>query len=295
MKIGLSLPTMIAGADRATVVDWSRRIEADGYDAIGFGERIAYQNLELFSVLAAAAAVTERVRIESTVVVLPMHAAAWVAKQAATMDVISDGRYTLGVGVGGRREDYDALGRSFDRRFDRLDAQVAEIRRLWDGGVGGDGLDPIGPHPAPGAIPMLSGSLGPKSLARAARWADGIAGFELDPSPAALSATRGRIDAAWDDAGAERPPYRMTSFWFALGPDADARLRAYARRYLGVFGAEVADSMAELCSAAGDDAVRAAVDGARDAGYDEIQLVPTSTDIAELDRLSSLLDADLRS
>lgn len=131
MRIGLSLPTMLAGIDGATVRNWCQRIEADGYDSIGYGERIAYHNLELFSVLATAAAVTDRVRIMSTVVVLPMHSEVWVAKQSATMHVLSDGRYTLGVGVGGRSGDYRALERGDRRRFERLDHQVGRIRSVW--------------------------------------------------------------------------------------------------------------------------------------------------------------------
>src|SRR5690349_21363333 len=158
---------MLDGVDRSTILDWSRRIEADGYDAIGFGERIAYRNLEMFSTLSAAAAVTERVDLAATVVVLPMHSEVWVAKQMATLDVLSGGRAVLGVGVGGRQEDYDALGRSFARRFDRIDEQVHRIRRLWDGEPAGDGLDPVGPTPLH-PIPILSGALGPKSLARSA-------------------------------------------------------------------------------------------------------------------------------
>jgi alkanesulfonate monooxygenase SsuD/methylene tetrahydromethanopterin reductase-like flavin-dependent oxidoreductase (luciferase family) len=280
---------MLPGVDRATVLEWSRRIESDGYDTIGFGERIAYHNLELFSVLAAAAAVTERVRIASTIVVLPMHSEVWVAKQAATIDVLSGGRYTLGVGVGGRNEDYQALDRSFDRRFARMDAQVARIRDLWGGSPPAEGLDPVGPAPVQAHLPILSGSLGPKSVARAARWADGIAGFEIDPSALFLEATAARVTAAWHEGGRDTAPYLMTSFWFALGEGAAERLAAYARSYLAVFGEEAAAAMASLCTAAGDDAVRRAVDAARAAGYDEIQLVPTTTDIAELDRLTTLL------
>jgi alkanesulfonate monooxygenase SsuD/methylene tetrahydromethanopterin reductase-like flavin-dependent oxidoreductase (luciferase family) len=89
MRIGLALPAMLHGLDRRLVLDWARRIEADGYSSVGFGERIAYRNLEMFSVLSAAAAVTERVDIAASVVVLPMHSEVWVAKQMATLDVIS--------------------------------------------------------------------------------------------------------------------------------------------------------------------------------------------------------------
>jgi alkanesulfonate monooxygenase SsuD/methylene tetrahydromethanopterin reductase-like flavin-dependent oxidoreductase (luciferase family) len=281
---------MIGGATRSTVIDWSRRIEADGYDTIGFGERIAYRNLELFTTLSVAAAVTERVRIASTVVVLPMHSEVWVAKQTATLDVLSEGRVTLGVGVGGRSEDYRAMGRSFDRRFSRLDAQVARIRELWAGGAPETGLDPVGPTPLQGAgLPILSGALGPKSIARSATWADGIAGFEMDPNPGALAAARAQVDAAWDAASRSAAPYRMTSWWFALGDDATERLHEYARSYLGVFGDELADALAAACTCAGEDALRAAITAARECGFDEIQLVPTTSDIDELDRLAAVI------
>lgn len=288
MRIGWSLPTMIAGAGRSTVLDWSRRIESDGYDTIGFGERIAYQNLELFSVLSAAAAVTERVRLMSTIVVLPLHSEVWVAKQAATLSVLSEGRYTLGVGVGGRDEDYRALGVPFTRRFERLDQQVAQVRRTWEQQPPADGLDPVGPSPA-GDIPILSGSMGPKSMARAARWADGIAGFELDPTRDGLARSAAAIDEAWSTAGRDASPHRMTSWWFALGDDAESRLRSYAYRYLQVFGDVLAAPLARSCSVAGPDALRRAVDGAREAGFDEVQLVPTTLDLAELDRAGEVL------
>ncbi len=289
MRVGLSLPTMLGGIDRATFLTWCRRIEADGYDTIGYGERIAYRNLEMFTVLSAAAAITERVRIASTIVVLPMHSEAWVAKQTATLDVLSGGRVTLGLGVGGRSEDYQALGRSFERRFDRLDAQVDRIRELWAGEPAGDGLDPIGPPPVQARIPILSGAMGPKSIRRSARWADGIAGFEMDPSADVLQRSAAAMDAAWEAAGRTEAPVRMTSFWFALGDDAADRLRAYAAHYLGVFGPELAGALADACTVAGADALRRAMDALREAGYDEVQLVPTTTDPAELDRLAEAL------
>ena len=289
MRIGWSLPTMIAGIDGPTVIEWCRRIEADGYSSIGFGERIAYQNLEIFSVLSAAAAVTERVRLMSTIVVLPMHSETWVAKQSATLDVLSGGRYTLGVGVGGRNEDYRALGSPFDHRFDRLDAQVARIRSLWSQEPPAPDLDPVGPRPVQADLPILSGAMGPKSIQRSARWADGIAGFEMDPSADALGRSAAAMTEAWDAAGRDRAPYRMTSFWCALGDDAESQLRTYAARYLSVFGPEFAEALAASCTAAGPDAIRRAVDDARAAGFDEIQLVPTTTDIAELDRMAEVL------
>jgi len=293
MRIGLSLPGMLGDVDRACFLQWCHRIEGDGWDTLGLGERIAYRNLEMFTSLAAAATVTERVRIAATLVILPMHSEAWVAKQIATLDVLSGGRVTLGVGVGGREEDYRALGRSFSRRFDRLDEQVTRLRELWAGAPPGDGLDPIGPRPVQDPIPVLSGAMGPRSLRRSARWADGIAGFELDPTPESLRRWRAGVDAAWEGAGRAEPPYRMTSFWFALGDEPEAQLRRYGRHYLGVFGDDVAAAMADACTVAGADALRRAVASCREAGVDEIQLVPTTSDPHELDRLAAAL-ADVR-
>jgi alkanesulfonate monooxygenase SsuD/methylene tetrahydromethanopterin reductase-like flavin-dependent oxidoreductase (luciferase family) len=274
---------MLPNVDRSTVLDWCRTIESAGYDTIGFGERIAYPNLEMFSVLSAAAAVTERVRIMSTIVVLPMHSEVWVAKQSATLDVLSGGRYTLGVGVGGRDEDYKALGRPFTRRFDRMDAQIARIREVWNG-EGGIGPTPVQPH-----IPILTGALGPKSIQRSARWADGIAGFEMCPTADALRASVDNITRAWDAAGRDVAPTLMTSFWFALGGDAREQLRSYARRYLAVFGDELAEALAAACTVAGPEALLAAINACEEAGFDEIQLVPTTSSVGVIEEVTDLL------
>jgi len=96
--------------------------------------------------VAAAAALTNRVRVMTNVVVLPLHNTAVVAKQLATLDVLSAGRLTVGVGVGGREQDYLVAGVPFDRRHHRLDEAVAGLRRLWAGSAPAEGVDPVGPR-----------------------------------------------------------------------------------------------------------------------------------------------------
>src|SRR5262245_54366309 len=108
MQIGMTLPTMVAGLDRQTILEWCRRVDAAPFSARAPGERIAFPNHEMVTALAAAAALTERVRIATSIVVLPMHGTGLVAKQLATIDVLSGGRLSVGVGVGGREEDYRA-------------------------------------------------------------------------------------------------------------------------------------------------------------------------------------------
>ena len=214
MDIGLTLPSFVPGADRADILEWCRRIDDGPFTSISVGERIAYPSHEIVATLAFAAAATERVRIVSTVAVLPIHDPVRLAKQMATIDVLSGGRLTVGVGVGGRDQDYAALGVPFERRFARVDEQVAIMQRVWAGEIVVEGLPPIGPTPVqPGGPPLLTAAMGPRR-SRAAR--SGRTG-----SPASTSA---RIPAVSTrcSGGPRRP-----------GPTRAGRNRRCSRRARG--------------------------------------------------------------
>jgi alkanesulfonate monooxygenase SsuD/methylene tetrahydromethanopterin reductase-like flavin-dependent oxidoreductase (luciferase family) len=230
------------------------------------------------------------VRILSTVAVLPIHDPVRFAKQMATVDVLSGGRLTVGVGVGGRDQDYAALGVPFERRFARLDEQVATMREVWRGATVVDGLPPIGPTPVQeGGPPLLTASMGPKSLARSAIWADGLAGFDLGPDPAGVDATFRRAEAAWAAAGRTDRPWLSTSSWFALGDGAADRLAGYAYDYLASFGDTAARAMSGLCRLSDAGALRETLTALRATGCDELVLVPSTLDLGELDRLLAVV------
>ena len=290
MDIGLTLPSFVRGTDRATIVEWCRRIDDGPFSNLSVGERIAYWSHDLVTTLAFAAAATERVRLVSTVVVLPSHEPVRLAKQAATLDVLSGGRLTLGVGVGGREQDYLAVGAPFSRRFARLDEQVGIMRAVWAGDVAVEGVPPIGPEPVqPGGPPLWTAAMGPKSLARSARWADGLAGFDLAPDPAGVDRQFRAVEEAWCDAGRTTPPTLTTSTWFALGDGAEDRLFTYAFEYLSTFGDDAANAMARLTRLKDPGAIRETVAALADVGCDEFILVPTTADVAEIDRLLEAL------
>jgi len=291
VRIGLTLPSMIAGVDRATTLEWCRRIDAGPFSSLSMGERITYPNLELWAVLAAAAAVTERVRIISTVVLLPAHDAVMVAKQAATLDVLSGGRFTLGVGVGGREDDYRAIGASFERRHARMDDQVDVMRRIW-AGERIDGHAPVGPEPVQaGGPPLLAGAMGPKAIARASHWARGLAGFSLGPDIDECDAAFRRCETEWANAGRTEKPELITSCWIALGPKGRTQLDAYVAGYLGNFGGDVGSSFAALCRVDAAGPLRVAIRGLAAVGCDELILVPTTPDVAEIDRIEAVIAA----
>jgi len=288
----MNLPVMVPGLDRALLLEWARRIERGPFATLAAGERVNFPNPDLLVALSAAAAVTERVRIMPNVVVLPMHPAAVVAKQLATLDVLSNGRVVAGVGVGARAEDYAAHELAVPpRRLARLEAQVALMRRAWAGEIVVDGASrPIEPFPVqPGGPPVLAGSLALASIRRAARWADGIAGFAFGPDPAEVTRAFDAARAAWRAADRPRPPRLVTGCWFALGARARVQLDEYLARYLAFMGPAVPAAVGPLVRATSAGALRAIAHEVADAGADELCLVPTTSDPDELERVADAL------
>jgi alkanesulfonate monooxygenase SsuD/methylene tetrahydromethanopterin reductase-like flavin-dependent oxidoreductase (luciferase family) len=285
VKLGMTLPTMVPEAGRDALLGWSRAVDAGPFSSLAVGERISFGNAEALVSLSAAAAVTERVRIVATCFVLPLHTATWLAKQAASLDRLAAGRFTMAVGVGGREEDYRVVAAPVERRHARMDEQVAELRRIWSGEPALPDTAPVGPPPHQhGGPPLWIAAAGERPLRRAARWAEGLAGFSLGPGAEELDRVFRSAEQAWRDAGREKPPHLATSFWYALGDDAASRLGDYAARYLGVFGEGPARALASQCRAAGQTALRESLTLAREAGADEVILVPTSADPDELER-----------
>jgi alkanesulfonate monooxygenase SsuD/methylene tetrahydromethanopterin reductase-like flavin-dependent oxidoreductase (luciferase family) len=291
MKIGMNLPVMVPGLDRRTILEWARRIDAGPYTSLAAGERITFPNPEIMVTVAAAAAVTERVRLALTVIVLPMHSPVLIAKQVATLDVISNGRVTLGLGVGARVEDYRAVDASFDgNRTRRMEEQIARMRRVWAGeNVVAGAHRPVEPLPLqPGGPELLAGVLAPQAIRRAARWADGICGFSFGPSRDEVAFAYDTARHAWQKRG-RKPPRLVMSFWFALGPKARRQMDEYLQRYLCFLGDDVARALAPTVKATSAAALRDAARVLADLGTDELILVPTTADPDEVDRVADLL------
>ena len=292
MKIGMNLPVMVPGLDRELILEWSRRVDEGPYASLAAGERITFPNPEMMVTLAAAAAVTERVQLTFNVLVLPMHSAVLIAKQVATLDVISAGRVTLGVGVGGREEDYRAVGVACDeRRLGRLEEQVGLMRRAWAGEMVVDGaLRPVEPAPVqPGGPEILAGSLFPKSIRRASRWADGLCSFSFGPSADEIGRQFDLARAAWKEAERSAPPRLVTGCWFALGSGARERMDGYLKRYLNFMGPGVAETLAPTVATTSASALRDTVAMVEGLGADELILAPTTSDPDEVHRVADLL------
>jgi alkanesulfonate monooxygenase SsuD/methylene tetrahydromethanopterin reductase-like flavin-dependent oxidoreductase (luciferase family) len=291
MKIGVCLPYMKAGLTREDYLAWFKAIDDGPYHALSCGERIHGPTYDMRVVLAAAAMATTRIEITPTLYVLPMHSATRVAKEIATLDILSAGRVkSVALGYGGREKDYEAVEARFEGRYGRMDRQVEQMRKVWRGEEVVAGGGSIGPTMAnPGGPRLLAGAMGPKSIERCAQWADGLYAWSGNGETEELRRTFAMAEAAWQRAGREQAPYRMGGFWYTLADGGQQKLYDYVYEYLAIAGPEIATMMAESVHRSSPEAVLAALDNAEAAGCEELFMVPATAELAEIDCLNELL------
>jgi probable F420-dependent oxidoreductase len=201
VRIGFHLPQWDLSATREGVMHGARTIEAAGLDSVWVGDHVVWPAqlgsdypykdrlpvqtdrpfLEALTVLTFAAAVTERVTLGTSVMVLPQRETLLTAKTIATLDVLSGGRTLLAVGAGWLEAEFAALGQPFAGRGRRMDEQIAALRMLWGEGRGASSGDHVRfaqvicePRPLqPGGPRILIGGMGQPAFRRVARCGDG--------------------------------------------------------------------------------------------------------------------------
>jgi alkanesulfonate monooxygenase SsuD/methylene tetrahydromethanopterin reductase-like flavin-dependent oxidoreductase (luciferase family) len=279
VRVGVGLPSIIPKIPGDLLAEWAGRAEAGPFTSLGVLDRLAYDSYDPFVALAAAAAVTRSVGLVTMVVIGPLRPAGTLAKQAASVDALSGGRLTLGVALGARADDYEAAGVPLQGRGDRLDRQLTALRLAFADAT-------VFPQAArPGGPPLLIGGDSGRSFARMARFADGYVHGGGPPRAFARAAEQAR--AAWADAGRPGVPTLWGQAYFALGDEergADYLRDYYA--FAGPFAEKVAAG-----NLASPQAVLDLVRGYEEAGCDELVLLPTVADLAQLDRLADVMAA----
>lgn len=285
MKVGIGLPPH----DPAAVLDWARRIEAGPFSTIGMLDRVVYFSPDPLIALAAIAGATSRVRLQTEVLLAPLRNTALLAKEIASLDRISGGRFTLGVGVGnyrGRRfDDYHVAGVDRHTRGDRLDEQIAEMQRLWSGAAFDDQTDPIGPRPTrPGGPELLIGGFHPRALARVARWGTG---FLAAGPPNYVSHLVREVRQDWTRQGREGSPRIVAHCYTALGGEdtVDEGRRTLVDYYSYLSDApKIAEYMVTT-----EQRLKDVVTQYADIGADEVVCYCWSQDIHQVDRIAEAL------
>jgi alkanesulfonate monooxygenase SsuD/methylene tetrahydromethanopterin reductase-like flavin-dependent oxidoreductase (luciferase family) len=276
MDIGIGLPNAVPGASGAQLTEWARRAEARGFSSLGTIDRVVYDNYEPLTALAAAAAVTERIGLCTSVLLAPLRPnAVLLAKQALSVQALSGGRLSLGLGLGAREDDYEVSGVELQGRGKRFDEMLERIRETWEGGEVGPELE--------GAPRLILGGHADASYARAARFADGWIAAGSGPEVYRDSAQK--LKAAWKEAGRDGEPPTMALAYFSLGENAAEDVRANLMHYYAWLGEEVASAIG--ASAAQDaEAVQSTIAAYEEAGCDELILCPSSSDPEQVDLLA---------
>ena len=281
MEIGIGLPATIPGVTGEELTEWARRADRTSLSSLGTIDRIVYPNYEPLVALAAAAAVTERIRLLTSVLLMPLRLnVALFAKQTATVHHLSNRRLVLSLGLGGRDDDFDVSGADMHSRGKVFERQLDEIKRIWAGeekGLAG----PIGPNlDAPPQI-IVGGSVD-ASFRRAAEYGDGwiMGGGTPDQFRDGLE----KLNEAWGAAGRSGKPRAMALSYYSLGADAERNADSYLKDYYAFLGEDLAGMIAG--SAAKDaDTVKQYAAAFEQAGADELIFFPSSSEPEQVDLL----------
>ena len=286
MQIGIGLPATIPGVKGQLVLDWARKADAGPFSSLGVLDRIVFPNYEPLATLAAAAAVTQRVRLMTTVLITTLRNAGLLAKQAATIDALSNGRLTLGLGVGAREDDFRAAPAQFHNRGKHFEEELALMKRIWSGQAVDEGVGPIGPPTVQeGGPELLIGGYTPAAVQRVGRWGDGFISGGGGPEQA-LRFYR-IAEESWQAAGRSGKPRFVTCMYFGLGPDAAERAGAYIRTYYSFMGPAVEDRVKATPST--PETVKQAIENFIDIGADELILWPCIPDLEQVDLAAELI------
>jgi alkanesulfonate monooxygenase SsuD/methylene tetrahydromethanopterin reductase-like flavin-dependent oxidoreductase (luciferase family) len=230
LRIGIGLPAAVPGTDAASIGQWAAESEERGFRSLGVIDRLVYDNLDPLVALAAAAARTEHIELLTTVLNAGYrHNPVVLAKQIDSVERLSAGRLTAGLGMGGWPEDYAASDVTMTGRGAAFETTLATMRGVWRGeAAGASGPIPALPEGRPG---VLLAGLVPAGFARAAALSDGW----VAPSFGLKILEEGAraVGREWARAGRPGKPRIIVERYFCLGTGATETADAYVAHYYG--------------------------------------------------------------
>jgi len=250
-NIGLVFVTPAPLTKPDNVVNFAKKCEQMGADSMWTIDRVAYDNLEPLTILAAAAATTRKIRLGTSVLLAGLRHPALLAKTVATLDFISNGRLTLGVGFGSRESDFSAVEVPWEARGSRAVEGIQLMKRLWtEENVTHKGrfFDvqnlTLGPRPIQKPIPIWTGGSADIALKRAGTWANGfICGSSAIPD---FPSTWEKVAQYARAAGRDPKEIEKAGLTFmAVNDDHDKAVKTvegYVMRYYGRLRADVANT-----------------------------------------------------
>jgi alkanesulfonate monooxygenase SsuD/methylene tetrahydromethanopterin reductase-like flavin-dependent oxidoreductase (luciferase family) len=283
MEIGIGLPNAVAGTTGKQLTDWASAAEAAGFSTLGTIDRLVYPSYEPIVALSAAAAVTDRIRLGTDVILGPLRQnPAMVAKQMLSLDALAGGgRTVLGIAIGAREDDYEISGIDMSTRGEWLDSALERIRAIWNGD--GETESKVGPRPQGNRPTLLVGGYVQASFDRAARFGDGWT--QGGAGPVQFKQDAANLDEAWKRQGRDGKPYKMALGYYSLGPNAQKNAEHDLKDYYAWLGAETAQSIVDA-AAKDADTVQQYLSAFEDAGCDELIMFPSASDPEQVTQLA---------
>jgi alkanesulfonate monooxygenase SsuD/methylene tetrahydromethanopterin reductase-like flavin-dependent oxidoreductase (luciferase family) len=306
MDVGVGLPTMLAGVTPPKAMTWAQAADQGPFSTISTGELVTTGSYDAIVTLAAMATITTRARLMTNVLVLPLHNAGLLAKQAATISLLSDGRLTLGVGIGGKKPilfgltgdaaahanypDFAAAPAPYEGRAKRFEEQLDLMRRIWSGAAPLPGVPPVGPLPAtPGGPEILLGGFARAALDRAGKLADGVTIFDHGPDVGKVARDFETARAAWKQHGRSSEPRLVASCYFAAGPDAAEGTNAFLNSHYAYLSADGRARIGGAIRTVGDAHIKSCLREFEQIGASELVFVPMIPEPDQVQRLADCL------
>jgi alkanesulfonate monooxygenase SsuD/methylene tetrahydromethanopterin reductase-like flavin-dependent oxidoreductase (luciferase family) len=287
MNIAIGLPATLSNATGPLLLNWAREADVGPFSSLGIIDRLVYHNFDALTTLAAVAGATRRIHLVTSVLLAPLYAPALLAKQLASLDALSEGRLTVGVGVGIREDDFTAVEAPFHNRGKRFDAQLEIMQRVWSGQPLNQDMAVIGPRPVqPEGPEIILGGNSPAALRRIGRWGSGyIAGtttVELADQCYRMA------EHVWQEAGRAGKPRLLACAYVALGPNAAERARDAILHYYA-FSGPLARLVADHALSATALAVQEMIERFQQIGTDELIFFPGIPELDQVQRLADLI------
>jgi len=288
MKASFGLPNWLPATSGPDLIELAVRAEEFGFAGVGTIGRTIFDSYEELVTLAACAGATRHIGLATTVTIAPARETTLLAKQVATLDALSRGRFTLGLGVGWRTDDYERTGHGdrFDHRGSVLSAQIGELRASWSGDVDGARTD-IGPAPhRPAGPEILIGAFAPAALRRAGRLADGLIAVGIPP--AAMRQMHDTVEAARRECGRGGSSRLVACHYVALGAEVSERAEQNIAAYYAFGGTPLVKNVVGslLTTAAAIDEAHRSLEAI---GVDEVFYFPAVADHEQLTRLAEIV------
>lgn len=284
MDIGIGIPNSVRGVTGRDLLEWARKADAAGFSTLASIGAVDYPSYEELTVLAAAGAVTERIKFLTNVLIAPARSAAELAKQANTTDQLTGGRLTLGLGVGWRSGDLTLTGHDFSRRGAIFDEQLADLARAWSGEPLEPGAWEVAPPSVQPRVPLIIGGTTDASIRRVVEHGIGWTAGGLPPDMVADFG--GKVRDAWQAAGRAGRPRIVALAYFSLGGTEDAS-RANLLDYYKRMGDDVATMIADGAMHS-PEVIRATIEAFAAAGADELILDPSVATLDQVDRVAEV-------